>query len=152
MRLGREGLLAGALVICGVLSAQNVGMEKALKITVQVFDGRNGRPLADQRVLVFTGLSARAVNTHGTHTDVMTGKDGSAAVAIFPAETQWLQVFADGRVLCYPGPNQSTFRVETILSNGLATENTCGSLAKMPASGDFIVFARPAHFMERIKR
>ena len=35
--------------------------DKTLDITVQVLDGRNGKPIADRHVLVFTGLSSDAV-------------------------------------------------------------------------------------------
>ena len=53
-----------------------------MNITVQVLDGRNGKPLADQHVLVFTGLSADAVKTHAQHTGVTTGKDGMGTLTL----------------------------------------------------------------------
>ncbi len=34
---------------------------QSMNITVQVFDGRNGKPLPDQHVQVFTGISSYAV-------------------------------------------------------------------------------------------
>jgi hypothetical protein len=144
--------LAGVLLFCVTIKAQNTGMEKMLDITVQVLDGRNGKPLADQHVLVFTGMSRSAVKSHAEHTGLSTGKDGIGTLTIFPSETQWLQVFADGRVLCYPDPNQSSFSVSEIMSKGLVTPNDCSKLVREPSPGHFIIFARPAHFMEKMKQ
>jgi len=132
--------------------AQNPARENTLDITVQVLDGRNGKPLADQHVLVFTGMSSNAVKTHAAHTGLTTDKDGVGMLTIYPAETQWLQVFADGRVVCYPDPNQSSFSVETIMSKGLATPNNCSALVREPTPGHFIVFARLASFREKMKQ
>jgi hypothetical protein len=39
-----------------------------------------------------------------------------------------------------------------IMSKGLATANTCSALVKEPTPGHFIIFARPAHFLEKMKR
>ncbi len=62
--------LVGLLMLSTTLATA-----QTLDITVQVLDGRNGKPLADQHVLVFTGLSADAVKTHAQHTRVTTDKD-----------------------------------------------------------------------------
>lgn len=57
--------LVAALLCSTMMKAQT---DKMLDITVQVLDGRNGKPMADQHVLVFTGLSADAVKIHAQHT------------------------------------------------------------------------------------
>ncbi|HZP24740.1 MAG TPA: hypothetical protein VFB04_14930 [Terriglobales bacterium] len=144
--------LAVVLLFGSSMKAQNAGMEKTLNITVHVLDGRTGKPMSDQHVLVFTGLSSDAVKTHAQHTSVTTDKDGVGMLTIYPAETQWLQVFADSRVLCYPNPNQSTFSVSDILSKGLVTSNDCSALVREPSPGHFIIFARPSRFMEKMKQ
>jgi uncharacterized GH25 family protein len=58
------------------LKAQRV-VDKTLEITVQVVDGQNGKPVANQHVLVFTGSSSDAVKTSAQHTGVTTDKNGS---------------------------------------------------------------------------
>ncbi len=73
-------------------------------------------------------------------------------LTIYPAETQWLQVFADGRIPCFPNPNQASFSVSDIMSKGLVTSNNCGAQAHESSPGHFVIFARPAHFMEKMKR
>jgi hypothetical protein len=120
-----------------MLTAQNAGMVKTIDIVVQALDGRNGKPLANQHLLVFTGTSSNAVKSHAEHTGLTTDKDGVGTLTIYPAETQWIQVWADGRVLCQPEPNQSSFSVATIMSKGLATPNTCSALVREPTPGHF---------------
>ncbi len=102
--------------------------------------------------MVFTGLSSDAVKSHAAHTGLTTDKDGLRTLAIYPSETQWLQVFMDGRIPCYADPNQSSFSVATIMSKGLVTPNNCSALVREPRPGHFIVFVRPAHFMEKMKQ
>ena len=53
------------------LLSMTITTNPPLCITVQVLDGRNGKPLADQHVLVFTGLSSDAVKTHAQHTALL---------------------------------------------------------------------------------
>jgi hypothetical protein len=102
-----------AVLLCSTMMKAQT--DKTLDITMQVLDGRNGKPLADQHVLVFTGLSADAVKTHAQHTGVTTGKDGMGTLTIYPGETQWLQVFTDGHVPCFPDPNKASFSVSEIM-------------------------------------
>jgi hypothetical protein len=140
------------LLLGATLEAQNAGLEQPLNIAVQVLDGRNGKPLKDQRLLVFTGTSSRAVKSHAQHTGLITDKDGMGTLMVYPSEPQWLQMFADGNVLCFPNPNQTTFSVNEIMSEGLVTPNTCSALVKLATPGHLIVFARPAGFMEKMKQ
>jgi len=144
--------LAGIFLIHGVAMAQNPAMAKMIDIEVQSLDGRDGKPLANQRLLVFTGMSENAVKSHAAHTSLITDKDGLGTLKIHPAETQWIQVWADGRVLCQPNPNQAVFSIATITSKGLATPNTCSALMRERSPGHFIVFTRPATLAEKMKQ
>lgn len=151
-RYAGVGFLAGVFLAGGAAVSQNPGTSKTLDIMVQVLDGRNGKPLADQHVLVFTGPSSDAVKTHAQHTGVTTDKDGMGTLTIYPAETHWLQVFADGRIPCFPNPNQASFSVSDIMSKGLVTPNDCSAQVHESSPGHFVIFARPAHFMEKMKQ
>ena len=146
------GLLVAMLLFGATLDAQNAGEDQTLNITIQVLDGRNGRPLADQHLLVFTGLSIDAVKSHAAHTGLTTNEIGMGTLSVYPSKTQWVQIFADGRVLCFPTPNQSSFSVNEIMSKGLVISNTCSSLVKEAKPGQLIVFARPAGFLEKMKQ
>jgi hypothetical protein len=151
LRLGMCSL-GGLLLFGPVLGAQNAGMPRTIDIAVHALDGRNGKPLANQHLLVFVGSSGAAAKSHAEHTDLTTDKNGLGTLTIYPQETQWIQVWADGRILCYPDPNQSSFSVTTIMSNGVVTPNTCSEVMREPTPGHLIVFARPARFMEKMKQ
>src|SRR5215469_12139316 len=66
---------------------------KDTQIVVQAVDGRNGKPLANQRLLVFGGESAKPVLLHQPYV-VVTDKGGLATLTLAP-ETQFLQVWMD---------------------------------------------------------
>jgi hypothetical protein len=135
-----------------VVIAQTGALGQAANITVQALDGRNGKTLANQHLFVFTGASVEGVKSHAEHAGLTTDKNGLGTLTIYPSETQWIQVSADGRVLCQEDPNKNSFSVAKIMSNGLATPNTCSALMRDPTPGHFIVFVRPAHFAEKIKQ
>lgn len=152
----QNGLAVGLCFVASVFSsgskAQTEGVPKSVDIAVQVLDGRNEKPIPNQRVLVFVGGSREAAKSHAEHTDLTTDKDGLGSLRVHPNQTLWIQVWADGRVLCYPDPNQSSFSVDTIMSTGVVTPNSCSGVTKDPAPGHLIIFARPARFMEKMKR
>jgi hypothetical protein len=58
----------------------------------------------------------------------------------------------DGRVPCFADPNHASFSVSEIISKGLVTPNNCSALVREATPGRFVVFARPAGFMEKMKR
>jgi len=142
----------GVFVFSNATIAQNGAMAQTVDIVVQVLDGRNGKPLAKQHLLVFTGASSDAVKSHAEHTGLTTDKDGLGILRIYRSETQWLQVWADGRSLCQQDPNQGSFSVATIMSKGLAAPNICSALMREPSPGRFIIFVRPAHFREKMEQ
>jgi hypothetical protein len=144
--------LAGLFLFSNAVVGQTGVPAEAVNITVQALDGRNAKTLANQHLLVFTGASVDAVKSHAAHTGLTTDKNGLGTLTIYPSETQWIQVWADGRVLCQEDPNQNSFSVATIMSKGLATPNTCSVLAREPTPGHFIIFVRPAHFTGKIKQ
>jgi len=69
-------LLGAVFPSTALLKAQTDGVPKSVDISVQVLDGRNGKPIPNQRVLVFVGGSSEAAKSHAEHTDLTTGKDG----------------------------------------------------------------------------
>jgi len=121
------------------------------QIVVQAMDGRNGKPLANQRLLIFGGDSPEAVRRHAKDYVLVTDKDGLATLTL-ASETQWLQVWADWHVLCMTEPpNSKSFPVADIMTLGLNTPNTCGGALKKVAPGHLVVFARPMNFWEKMQ-
>jgi hypothetical protein len=127
-------------------------MAQNKQIIVQALDGRNGKLLANQRLLVFAGESPGSVRSQATSYEFITDKDGVATLTITSPEAQWIQVWSDGPVLCQTDPNSKSFSVGTIMAKGLTAPNTCSSLVREVAAGHFVVFARPAHFLEKMRR
>ena len=80
---------------------------------------------------------------------VVTDVNGLATLT-FTQKPKWIQVFVDDRVLCQTEPNGNSLSVGEIMSTGLKTPNTCGSLDNEATSGHFVVFARLAHFPEKL--
>ena len=134
----------------GIASAQDAKEMPSINIVMQAFDGRNGKPLANQHLLVFTGPNRAAVISHASNMDLTTDKNGSGTISLDPAEVRWIQVWADGRVLCQPNPNQESFSVATITLKGMAALNNCSAIVHEATPGQFIVFARPKSFAEKM--
>jgi hypothetical protein len=120
------------------------------RIVVQVVDGRNGKPLANQHLLVFAGESPEGVRLQKEHFQLVTDNDGLADLPIASGTVQWIQVWPDWHILCQKTPNREAFSVTEILSTGLSTPNACGSVRQELRPGHFVVFARPAHFWEKM--
>ncbi|MCU1220986.1 MAG: hypothetical protein JWN42_2183 [Candidatus Angelobacter sp.] len=146
-------LALSSILLCNKAGeAQDALAVKKLEITVQAIDGRNGKDLAHQRLLIFTGRSSDDVKTHAAHVELTTDKKGMGTLSLDASKALWIQPWADGRTLCQQVPNQNSFSVDEIISKGLATPNTCSSVVKESAPGRLIIFARPATLMEKMKR
>jgi hypothetical protein len=120
------------------------------KLTLVAVDGRNGKPLPSQRLLVFIGESQEGVRLHKQSLDVTTDRNGLAVLPITQTKMHWIQVFVDYRTLCQTEPNRLSFNVAEIVSSGLVTPNSCGSLRRVATTGQLVVFARPATLREKM--
>jgi hypothetical protein len=132
-----------------ILVAGTAGQEN--RIVIKVVDGRNGKLLSNQRLLVFAGESSSAVRQHKAQFQLVTDENGTAFLPITSRDVQWIQVWLDWHVLCQDAPNNNSFSVKEIMRTGLSTPNTCGGSMEKPTPGHFIVFARPAHWWEKMR-
>ena len=131
------------------LGAAAFGQNK--QITVHAIDGRTGKPIAKQHLLVFGGDTPEAVRLHKKRYELTTDKNGSGPLTL-AADTEWLQVWVDGSVLCQKEPNGKSLSVAGILATGVNTANTCGSVTEKLMPGRLIVFARPASLWEKMRK
>ncbi len=145
-------LSSGLCALIGLLVMGATATAQETRIVVHVVDGRNGRPLANQHLLVFAGESPESVREHNKQFELVTDKDGLAALTSVSHTVRWIQVWVDWHILCQREPNSKSFSVAEILSTGLSTPNTCGSAVQKPTPGHFVVFARPAHFWEKMRQ
>lgn len=127
-------------------------MGQGKQIVVQAVDARNGKPIANQHIVVFGGDSpGPVVRQHGSQYELTTDKDGMATLTLAPG-TEWLQVWIDWHVLCQRNPNSKSFPVSDILASGMSTPNTCSSVSEKAAPGHLVVFARPERFWEKMRQ
>jgi hypothetical protein len=141
----------GLCILLGLIGIGTAAMGQDKQIVVQAVDARNGKPIANQHMLVSGGDSPEAVRQQKIQYDLTTDKDGLATLTLVPG-TQWLQVWIDWYVLCQRDPNSKSFPVMDILVSGLSTPNTCSSVSEKAAPGHIVVFARPAHFWEKMRQ
>lgn len=141
----------GLFLLLGLIGICTVAMGQDKQIVVQAVDARNGKPIANQHLLVFGGDSPQAVEQHKSQYELTTDTDGVATLTLATG-TEWLQVWMDWHVLCQSEPNSKSFPVRDILASGLSTPNTCTSVSKEAAPGHLVVFARPAHLWEKMRQ
>jgi hypothetical protein len=122
---------------------------QSFSINLQAINGKNGKPMPHQRLLVFMGDSQKDVRFQKYSQDVTTDEHGNAILQIPKTTIQWMQVFVDYRTLCQAEPNRRSFSLAKIVESGEATPNDCGSVRKDLKPNQIIVFARPATLREK---
>jgi hypothetical protein len=135
-----------SIILSGETFAQDI------QIKIRAIDGKSGKPLANQRLVIFGGESAEAATFHHTAFDITTDEKGMAELKFSPEKTSWIQVWADGMTLCQSKPNLNSFSVKTILNTGLSAPNSCSSLVQADAPGHFIIYARSSTLSEKMAR
>lgn len=156
-RVTRHSLVQRRLSVYALLLLMAVGAPSAAAfasentiIIIRAVDGRTGKALENQHLLLFGGSSMQAAREQQQHYEIVTGTDGFATLTLAP-ETRWLQVWIDWHVLC--APKNSMFSVANILNSGISSPNTCHSaLTTKAAPGYLVVFARPMHFWEKMRQ
>jgi hypothetical protein len=148
--MNKQYLIAPTIFLAFILAAS--AMAQVKEITLQAMDGKTGKLLANQRLLVFAGDTAEAATFHHQNFVLTTDDNGKAKLPIASTDTQWIQVWVDGLTLCQTKPNSLSFKVETIAALGLSAPNTCSPLAQAPKSGVFTVFARESTLVEKMAR
>ena len=135
--------MATLLVLFGgtMLCAQEI-------IRIRVLDGRNGRPIGDERVNVLFDAerSARLVPTD---------RSGVAVVNLGSEHLDVIRITSDYYVPCQPHPKDSPFlsySVKEVLQSGIASSNFCGKIEGSPKPGELILFVRPRSFLERLRQ
>jgi hypothetical protein len=142
-------------IICGLALASAfclAALAEPSEITIQALNGKDGKPLVHQRLLIFGGKTAEAARFHETNFEAMTDENGFVTMPLNLANTHWIEVFADELTLCHSKPNLIPFSVDAILSTGLAAPNECGNVAQRLKPGNFTVFARPSSLREKMAR
>jgi hypothetical protein len=176
---------AAALRVCSTL-AQGVLLWVASvtpslcaqEIHVKVLNGRNGKPITNECLNVWTGT------WHGAHLVAVTNKEGVAVLRLTDSEIQaenacpgWptqasrrpgadgITVNGDRYVGCQeygkitpgepptnPVTTMPSYPIKKILESGVSSSNTCGKFRAEPKPGELIFYVRPRSFLEKWKQ
>jgi hypothetical protein len=112
-------------------------------ITLKAVNGKNGKPLPKQRLLVFAGSTPDEVRFHKYSYDLTTNVAGVATLVVDHADIKRIQVWADFQHLCQSTPNVRSYGLSEIVATGLSTPNDCGSFSDNAVPGQLVIFARP---------
>jgi hypothetical protein len=137
-------------VVAVMAGAGLTAMAQESRIVVHALNGKNGKPIANEHLVIFTGASAEDVREHKNHIELRTDAKGTALLSVDDRATSHIQVWVDWHVLCQEAPNSKSYSLEDILKRGLTTPNNCGRVEQAVAPKHLVVFARPAHFWEKM--
>jgi hypothetical protein len=132
------------------LLASSLTHAQSTKVTVAAFDGKSGKPLTEQRLLIFVGETQEEANLHKRSLDLVTGKDGSAVLHFDDRRDRWIQVFVDFHTLCQSTPRAPSLSVGEIITSGLSAPNTCGSVRLGTTPSRLNVYARAPTLREKM--
>jgi hypothetical protein len=148
----------------------------AQEIRIRALNGRNGRPISNECLNVWTGTS------RGEHIVAATGENGIAVLHLTDTELQaeagcpgWptrARMEADGIILsgdryvaCQeyskltPGEPPTdplrimpSYPIKSILQSGVGSSNTCGKFRAEPKPGELVFYVRPRSFWERMRQ
>src|ERR1700722_824901 len=136
-----------AFFVLGVVSLHAQDRPKNIKILF--VNGKNGKPMESERLLIFLGNSPEEVRFHKGNADLHT--DGSGSTQLLNEKAfSYLQVFVDFRTLCQDRPNNYAFSIDEVLRLGAQTPNNCSKAFHPNEPGTLIVYARQPILRERM--
>ena len=141
-------MLKALLLLSAFLPLQEVPAKR--EVAIQLLNGKSGKPLTGQRILIFGGSTPEEAGFHETHFEVKTDATGLARITFDPKQTQFIEVFVDFMTVCDTKGNKPTFDVKAIVETGFAESNTCGSAKAKLQPGRLVVFARSPTLREKM--
>src|SRR5260370_41563066 len=102
-----------------------MAMAQDNRIVIHLIDGRNGKPVSNEHLLIFEGASPEDIKEHRSHLDLQTDANG---IAFLPTDAMpQIQVWPDWHKVYSLASSNSIFSLEEIKKNWATTQNTCGS-------------------------
>jgi hypothetical protein len=142
-----QGASHTARALLSILACLVITVEASAEIIrIRVLDGRDGRPIRDERVQVWLASSPKVLS-------ISTDKNG---IGQFDAgEDSSFEIESNIYLDCRPfrkGVPRPSYSVVAVLKDGLVTPNTCGHVKTEPTLGEIVFYVRPLHWWEGIKR
>jgi hypothetical protein len=139
-----------ALFLCLLAS---VVMTSAQTLRVQILNGKNGKPVANEHVNLFrTGdfgdlTGDRDVRGFTTDADgVITTSDISPDIHSFLVSVDWHRQCNENEKV-----NRTAFSLPQIFSNGIVSKNSCKAKVQRPAEpGTLVLFVRDETLFEKM--
>jgi hypothetical protein len=140
-----------AIMVC-IIGFGVAAMAQEKSVVIRVVDGRNGRPISNEHVMVSVGANPEEVREMKRHIDLRTDDKGVAILQVDSASMSRIQAWVDFHIQCQQTANDSSYSLEEIMKIGVSTPNNCGSASVGNSANNFVVFARPAHWWEKMHR
>ena len=135
-----RSILFSMLAVASCATAANVG------ISIHVIDGKHGKPVANEHLLVFYGDSEAQVLAQKHHFETRTNSAGDVLLNLVNG---FLQVWIDRHPLCQPSID--IFNIETIQSSGIVAPDICGSATHQALPGNLYLFVRKETLVEGMR-
>ncbi len=116
------------------------------KITIHVLDGKSGKPISNEHLLIFLTNDKGVPQTE--HIDRRTDTDGLVVLSSKDVPFRFIQVWVDWHVLCVKRPNSVVYAISEVLEQGIISQDECGGIKVQPEPGDLYIFARSRHWWE----
>jgi hypothetical protein len=118
----------------------------AQTVRVQILEGKSGKPVANQRVVLMSESESGGASQIG---DFHTQADGMFTVSLTDQKARSLKVYVEWHHPCAKGP--AMFSLQKITSVGIVSENSCKAKVGATATpGTLILFVRDETFFEKM--
>jgi hypothetical protein len=144
----KPSVLTQLALLCALLMVPCVSHAQTVEIHIRIINGKNGRPIKNETLRVWTTRNHVDADLWPTDATglILLKVDGAAQIALDE------NLNASCRTL--PANQQSfqlLYSVAEILSKGISTDNSCGTIRVAAKPGELILFERPFTLMEKVK-
>lgn len=146
--MANKNSLSFALVAGVVLAAPVCRADESLPvvhpepITIHVFDGKGGKPMAHMHVVLVAGYDDTDLGHALWQTEAITDDDGTVNLPNALKNFGYLHVSVLKRKLCQVSGSPAGFSLDRIRNDGLSTPNRCGTTVVEDKPGVLNVFVK----------
>ena len=140
-----------AALLCMVCFCASVHAQDAMTLRVQILNGKTGRPLVNQKIVLMTKTGPPAEAAQRLASEVTDG-EGYAALPAVNDPAAAVLVYVEAHQPCSKTAKRS-FAPTKVRVTGIVSENSCKTRISMyPQPGTLIFFVRPETFLEKMRR
>lgn len=138
------------IALCLLISSYAAGViAQNTTFSIRVLNGKTGKPIGHQRLLLFGGATPDEVRSHKLHIDLTTNAEGLVNVTANSNTFRLFEVWPDFMTRC--APQLETFPTQTIIRAGVASPNGCSrSITAQPRPGELTFYVRQPTVREKM--